>query len=234
MMATRTSAQEVAAIGTFQGLGAEALEECANLAVRRPLAAGRVVFGQGEPGTRFHALLSGWIRISQAGRDGGQALMRFVGPSEPFGSFGMFADGCYPAEATAVADSIELSWSEAHFRQLVERHPAIAINLLRLAAGRLAELQDRLREITTQPAEQRIASALLRLAARNGRRLEQGGIEIAWPLSRKDIAAVAATALYTASRIMARWERKGIVASSRRRVSIRSPGELARIGDTAP
>ena len=231
MASAKASATEVAAIGIFADLPDSSLEECARLAVRRTLPAGRIVFSQGAPGARFHALVSGSIRISQAGRDGGQALTRFVAPGKPFGGFGLFVDGCYPGEATAVADAVELSWSEAHFRQLMERCPTIATNLLALAARRLAELQDRLREIATQPAEQRIANVLLRLADQNGRRLDDGSVEIASPLARRDIAAISATALYTASRIMARWERSGIVASAGRRVSIRSFADLTRIAD---
>ena len=231
MASGKVSAAEVETIGVFAGLSSQALNECASLAVRRTLPAGRIVFSQGAPGARFHALLSGSIRISQAGRDGGQAMTRFVGPGKPFGGFGMFADGCYPAEATTVADAVELSWSEAHFRQLMERHPSIATNLLVLAARRLAELQDRLREMATQPAEQRIASALLRLADQNGCPLDDGSVEIAWPLARRDIAAMSATALFTASRIMARWERHGIIGSAGRRVAIRAFPELTRIAD---
>jgi CRP-like cAMP-binding protein len=229
MQAVRVRAEDVAAIGIFEGLGREALEDCARHAVRRALPRRLLVFAQGEPCARFQALLSGGIRISQGGAEGGQALIRFVGPGEPFGSFGMFVDGCYPAEANAVAASVELSWSKAQFHQLVERHPSVAMNLVTLAARRLAELQERLREITTLPAEQRIANALLRLSRDNGRCLSDGRVEIAWPLTRKDVADISATALHTASRVMARWERGGIIQSDRKRVTIESVAELTRI-----
>ena len=121
MVSAAVSAGELATIGIFEGLSPEAMADCATLATRRTLPARRIVFGQGEPSARFQVLVSGRIRICQTGRDGGLALMRMIGPGEPFGSFGMFVDGCYPAEATTSAPSVELSWSKADFLHLLER-----------------------------------------------------------------------------------------------------------------
>lgn len=228
MVSKAASAADVAAIDVFEGFDPAALEDCAALATRRMLPAKRIIFGQGEPSTRFQALVSGRIRIAQTGRDGGLALIRLVGPGEPFGSFGMFADGAYPAEATTVAPSVELSWSRADFLQLLERHPKAAINVIALAARRLGELQERLREITTMSAEHRIANALLRLSRTHGRKSD-GGLEMVWPLSRRDIAALSATSLYTASRVMTRWERAGIISSASKRISINVVSQLESV-----
>lgn len=218
-------------LSAFAGLAPQALQECVEGAVRRTLKKGEPVFHQGDRPARFHALLSGWVRILQAGADGELSVIRIVGAGELFGSFAMFSGNAYPADAIAAADGIELSWSETQFRQLMERYPAIAVNLVTIASQRLLELQERLREISTQPAERRIASALLRLARKGSKQHNDGRLEILLPLVRKDIAALAATTLYTASRTMAAWEREGIVASSARRISIRLPSDLRRIAD---
>lgn len=228
-ISAKMSATDVAGVEVFSGLDADAQEACASLGVRRSLSAGRLIFSQGEPGARFHALLSGWVRISQAGPEGEQTLIRFIGPGELFGAFAIFTEGAYPAEGIAASESVEISWSEPHIRQLIERYPRIAMNMVALAGRRLAELQERLREIATQPAEQRIANALLRLAERS-HRVEDGAIELEWPLTRKDIAALSATTLYTASRLMARWQRQNIVRSVGRRISVLAAHELARVG----
>jgi len=150
-----------------------------------------------------------------------------------FGSFAIFTDQSYPADATASTDAVELSWSEADFRQLIDRHPAIAMNLLTLAARRLAELQERVREISTQQAPQRIANTLLRLAHKGGKRSADGRIDIPMPLLRKDIAAMSATTLHTASRVLSAWARLGLISATARRVSIMRPSGLERIAEGA-
>lgn len=220
---------DVRSVGVFAGLGLDALQECSQSALRRTLAANRQVFSQGEPRARFHALVSGWVRVSQTGADGGQALLRFVGPGEPFGSFGIFVDGCYPAEATAVLECAELSWSAVQFRALMDSHPAISTNLLRLAGRRIGELQDRLREMAGQTAEQRIAMALVRLAEQAGSAVHDV-TEIPWPLSRKDVAEISATTIYTTSRIIAEWQRQGFVSTTKGRIRLTSPARMIATG----
>ena len=52
-------------------------------------------------------------------RDGGQLVVRFVGPGEMFGTMALFTDRQYPAEAVSVVDSIEVSWTEAALLDLI-------------------------------------------------------------------------------------------------------------------
>jgi CRP-like cAMP-binding protein len=222
---------EVGRLSVFQGLTESALQDCADRAVRRSLVKGESIFHQGDRRVRLHALVAGWVRVLQAGPDGELSLIRFVGPGESFGAFAIFTGEGYPADASAAGESVELSWSAVHLRHLLERHPPIAVNLLNVAARRLAELQERVREISTQPADQRIANALLRLSRKGGEGQSDGSILILPPLARKDVAGVSRTTLYTASRVMSGWERKGIIETRRGRVSIKRLPQLQRIAD---
>lgn len=219
--ASAATAAELAAIPVFARLPSEALEDCAARSLRREVAKGETIFNQGDRPARFHVLLSGWVRIMQAGADGELSLIRFAGEGELFGAFAIFANSGYPADATAAMHAVEASWSEADVRQLIENHPSVSHNLLHVAARRLAELQDRVRELSTQPAEQRIANVLLRLAGPNR--------EIACPLTRKDVAALAGTTLHTASRVLSGWARQGIVESAKQRIAIASRATLKAI-----
>lgn len=223
--------QELEAIDVFAGLSAPQLEDCARWASRRQFAKGDLIFHQGGRPARFHAIVSGWVRILQAGPDGELSVIRFVGPGEIFGAFALFTENGYPADATTAVASVELSWSESQLRQLIELYPRIAMNLVGVAARRLSELQERFREVSTQRAEQRIANALLRIARLGNGTMDRTPVEIPLLLTRKDVAALSATTLHTASRVMAAWERRGLLTSTGRRLSIRLPAELARLGD---
>ena len=77
----------------------------------------------------------------------------------------MFRGLAYPATATAVEDSTVLCWNAAVMNDLVARFPALAANALAIVGGRAEEFLQRLREAATEKVEQRIARALLRLAA---------------------------------------------------------------------
>jgi CRP-like cAMP-binding protein len=117
-------------------------------------------------------------------------------------------------------------------RELMGKHPQIALNAVAVLGFRYQETQARLREVSTETVERRIAHALLRLARQAGRRTAEG-TEICFPLSRQDIAELAGTTLHTVSRTLSAWEKDGIVSSAHRHVVICLPDALAAVNETA-
>src|SRR6516225_3178566 len=126
--------EALAGMELFLGLASSALAEVAARARLSHLAKNAMVFEQGQPADRCHALLSVRVRITQSDQDGAQLVVRFVGPREVFGTVALFTDRAYPAEAVAVTDSIEISWTEAALLELIARHPQIAVNILKCLA----------------------------------------------------------------------------------------------------
>lgn len=218
----------LAALELFRGVPSEVLQEVIAWTRIRVLPRGASLFHQGEPAQRAHALLVGAVRISQVGSDGEQAVIRFIGAGEIFGSVPIYTDRRYPADAVAMIDSIEASWGQRELVGLMERRPAIAINMLTIVGRRLAELQDRVRELATQRADRRIANTLLRLARQAGH-ATAAGIEIGFPLRRKDIADISGTTLHTASRILSQWRKDRLIISDRRRLTLSSLAAIQQI-----
>ena len=93
------------------------------------------------------------------------------------------------------------------------------------------DMQARYRELATERVEQRIGRTLLRLAAQSGQEAS-GGIELA--LTRQDLAEMAGTTLHTVSRVLAEWDRKGIIDSRREHLRITDPHGLVRVADGLP
>jgi CRP/FNR family transcriptional regulator, nitrogen oxide reductase regulator len=226
------SPQSIATADLFAGLPISVLETVAAAARPRRVLRRTRIFNQGDQAVRAHLVIEGGVKISQTGSDGAQVVLRFIGPGNIFGTVALFTDGCYPADATALSDTLEASWSEPELLDLMTRYPQIAINAIRIIGQRLQEMQDRVREVATQRAEQRIAHALVRLVQQYGHSTA-AGTAIPFLLRRKDVADVSGTALYTASRILTGWERAGLLVSQRRRLTIRSPSELLRIAEQA-
>lgn len=221
----------IAAQELFHALPPAALSDIAALAGRDRFEREACVFTQGSPVTRAYAVAAGSIRIVQTGRDGRQAVVRFVGPGEMFGALPLFTDHRFPADAIAVERTWVLSWRESDLRALIERYPAIALNLIQVLGARMAQLQARVRELTTQCAEQRIAHAVLRLLAQSGRR-GRCGTTIEIPLRRKDLAEYAGTTLHTASRTLAAWARQGLVGSHAQRLTVHDVPALRRFAES--
>lgn len=231
--AVQLAPQALASLELFLGVSPAALGNVMGSARVRHLAKETRIFNQGDPGVRAHALIDGGVRIAQSGSDGAQIVMRFIGPGEMFGTVALFSDGRYPADAVTLAESLEVSWSEAELLELIGRHPRIATNVIRVIGKRLQEVQDRLREISTQRVERRVAHAVLRLTRQAGYSTIDG-TAIEFPLRRKDVADISGTTLHTASRILTAWEKAGLLVSHNQRLTVRRPSEILRIADDSP
>jgi CRP-like cAMP-binding protein len=102
---------------------------------------------------------------------------------------------------------------------------------MQLMTGYIMEMQERYRELATERVERRIALTVLRLAGQIGKRLEGKGMAVELPLSRQDVAEASGTTIFTVSRVLADWERRGLVEAGRERVVIRNPHGLVQVSE---
>lgn len=220
----------LAGLDLFAGLPAAARDEAIHHARIHTIPRRAHFFNQGDPVECAHVLLSGAVRITQSGSDGGETVVRFIGPGEPFGSIPIFTDHCYPADGIAMLESTEASWRNDDLLGLISQYPRIAVNLIAIVGRRLGDLQNRVREMATQRVDRRIANALLRLAQQAGHSTATG-IEIAFPLRCKDIADISGTTLHTVSRTINDWRRRGLIGGDRHGLTLTSSKGIVDIAD---
>jgi len=214
----------------FDVLDADGRREVLRAGTVRRLPHGKTVFAQGDPGATCHTLLEGRVKIVQTRPDGGQSVIRFIGPGEMYGTVAALMDKPFPADAVAVVDSIEIYWPVSVMRQLMTRFPQVAMRSAASAGSRLFELQNRVGELAGERVEQRIARAIARLARQAGRRTPEG-VEIDFPITRQELAEMAGSTLHTVSRTMSAWDERGITSSSRRHILIRKLHVLLEIAE---
>jgi CRP/FNR family transcriptional regulator, nitrogen oxide reductase regulator len=214
----------------FDGLPPEALDEVLEDARSMQYPRGAHVFEQGASAHAFFVLLHGRLRVTQVTPEGHQIVVRFVSPGDVFGVAMALQRATYPGTATAVVDSLALVWPNSAWQALSTRYPALALNVLQAIGGRLQEAHARIREISTEEVEQRVAHAVLRLAAEAGRDTPDG-VLIDFPISRQDVAEMTGTTLHTVSRVLSVWEAAGWVQGGRQRIVIRDMPRLQELAD---
>jgi CRP-like cAMP-binding protein len=227
------TARQLAHVPLFQGLAEDTLARIAGLAHAKSLEPGEWFFREGAQAKAFFVLTSGRVKLTQLTAEGHQVVLRLIGPGEAFGGVGAFGDPTYPISAEAVEPSIALAWTSTTMGHLLETESRIAVNAVRFVAGRLHDLQRRYRQAMTERVERRVARALLRLVHDAGRRVN-AGIEISFPVSRRDIAEMTGTTLYTVSRLLSAWEERGIVQSGRQHIVLVEPHALVAIAEDLP
>jgi CRP/FNR family transcriptional regulator, nitrogen oxide reductase regulator len=217
-------------VAVFRSATEDDVHSIARLGIQRAVEKDSYFFFQGEKADYLHILLSGRAKLCTISVDGQQVNLRTLVPNQLFGAVGAVDPKAnYPACAQALEDSTSLAIESDAFTSLLGERPHLSFGLMRLMTGYIQEMQERYSELATERVEQRIARALLRLTAQSGRKNEQGGIDLAF--SRQDLAEMTGTTLYTVSRCLSAWEKRGIITTGRERVTVVDPHGLVRVAD---
>ena len=220
----------VANLPAFARLSAEQVDRVLSFARSGRYPKEAEVFTQDAEARSFFLLLSGHVRVVRTSPDGTQVIPRYINEGELFGIAVAMGRTTYPASAIAAVDCVVLTWPNAAWAEFQAEAPGFGTEAFRTIGIRLEETQAQVMEMKTQQVEQRIAHALVRLVNQSGRKTDEG-IEIDFPITRQDIAEMTGTTLHTVSRLLSAWEGAGIVRSSRQKVIVTDPHELALIAE---
>ncbi|MBW9052512.1 Crp/Fnr family transcriptional regulator [Rhizobium mesosinicum] len=199
-------------------------------ATPRRIVQGDAVFEQGASAKSFFLLLHGRLKVTQVTHDGQQIIVRMVHPGDLFGFAMALRRQDYPGTATAAAESLVLGWPTDMWSRFVEQNPRLAVTAMQTIGERLEEAHTRIREMSTEEVEKRVAHAVLRLSKQAGKAVGTA-IKIDFPISRQDIAEMTGTTLHTVSRILSAWEGKGIVVGGRQKLTVTDPQRLLKLAE---
>lgn len=189
---------------------------------------GVAIFDEGAPADRFFMLLDGYVRVVRITPTGEQITALHIPAGQLLGIAKALGRDTYPATAMTATQSIVLSWPTRLWDTFVAQYDGFATETYKTVGNRVGEMNTRIVEMATQQVEQRIANALLRLINQTGRKTPHG-IEIDFPITRQDLSELTATTLHTVSRLLSAWEKRGLVQSKRKRITVTDPHALVVI-----
>jgi len=214
-----TSGQTLAKVQIFSALAASELSFLAQRAVRRHYSTGETVFSEGEPCSGLYVVESGHVRIFKSSANGREQVLSIDGPGSSIAELPVFDGGNYPASVTAIDDATLLFVSKQDFQALCLAHPQVALKVLRVVGGRLRRLVGIIEELSFTTVRHRLASFLLRLAEKEGKR-SVAGVEIALPVSNQELASQIGTVRELVSRNLSRLQSEGMLKIEGRTVTI--------------
>lgn len=221
------------AVPLFAGLSAPALEKAASTMQIRQASRGTVLFHQGDDASSAYAVSSGRLRLVQHTVDGKEVTMATFVPGDVIGLVMVLTNEPYPGTAEVLDDSVLITFQGAPLWDLLAGEAGFGVRMVSLLAERLYEAHNRIRELSAERVQQRVARSLVRLADKVGV-AQPNGIRLDIRLSRQDLAQLNGTTLETISRTLSQWEAAGIISSGREQVTILRPHLLVRIADDLP
>lgn len=206
----------------FSGLSQRECMEVLSSGEVRTFARNELLLTQGQSMSSLILLESGSVKLTQLSPSGDEVLLRMSGTGELIN---------LPEEsATCSARAVEmcklLVWECDQLELLLAQYPLITRNISRILAGRIQELEERFREVTTQKVAKRLARVLLRLLRQIGMPSTEG---ILVSLSHEELAQMTGTNPYTIGRVFSNWSEQGFVTPLGESVLISDPDGLESV-----
>src|SRR5215467_2797862 len=222
MLETKVNhAQTLAKVPMFSGLAENELAFLTQRAVPRHYAAGEIVFCEDEPCLGLYVVESGHVRIFKSSSGGREHVLSVDGPGSSVAELPVFDGGNYPASVAAVDQATLLFISKQDFHALCLAHPQVALKVLRVVGARLRRLVGIIEELSFTTVRHRLASFLLRLAQKEGKRTPEG-VEITMPVSNQELASQIGTVRELVSRNLSRLQAEGMIKIDGRSVIVRN------------
>lgn len=116
---------------------------------RAAFQAGRTIFTDGAPATRFWLIREGAVELTVTLPDGSTAVVETLGPGAPLGWSWLFPPYRWHFTGIAVAPTLTVEFDAAGVRRLCDEDPALGYALTRRVS---AVLMERLRATTMRLA----------------------------------------------------------------------------------
>jgi len=208
----------------FEGLETSEVREILDAGEVRKIPAREIILVAGDPASQLFLLVSGHSDLYRLSHEGDKILFRRLQRGDVFGLGTLLSRRTqYLATAETTRDSDVVVWEQAAIRRLAKRHPRLAENALAIVLQYLAAHADRLVNLVTLTAADRLARAVFHLSKQSGK-IGPAGVEI--EVTNEELSQLADVSSFTTSRLLNKWARRGALAKSRGKIFLYSPEKL--------
>jgi CRP-like cAMP-binding protein len=104
------------------------------------------------------------------------------------------------------------------------------VNVMQMMGDRLQEAHARIKELSTEEVEHRVAHTVLRLITQSGKQTDEG-VLVDFPITQQELAEASGTTLHSVSRTLSAWESAGLVSVGRRKIVVRDAEALSALAE---
>lgn len=209
----------LAQVSFFHDLTHDELEWINSLFHEEDFKVNETIYHLGDPAEHLYVVADGRVKLLRYSYTGKEILLDLLKPREFFGAVSGQVEDIYTDTAQAHTSCCILAIGREAFKQILLKHPAVAVKVIDIMAIRLREANERVHQLSALPIEARIASILLMLGDKFGEK-SKTGLLLQVPLSREDLAGMTGTTTESASRVMSQLQKDSLIHSGRGWVAI--------------
>lgn len=188
----------------------------------RPLAAHEHLFRAGDPFRSIFAIQSGTCKTYMVDNSGREHVISFYFAGEIMGMDAIYP-GRHPSSCVALANSRICVFPYPLLTSLATGIPNLQLQMLRLFSREILGNSALAGDFS---ADERLATFLVMVAARQK---DTGSTDLQLAMTRQDIANYLRLAPETLSRILARFQKNGLIRTSRRLITLLDVDGLAEL-----
>ncbi len=189
-----------------------------------------IIFEQDDPGTSFHLLERGVVKIYLSSDDGRDVVFAILQAGEFFGELALIDGLPRSASASALELSETLEVRREDFQRTLDQHPAAAKKVCAVLAARLRRSDGIIADAAFLDLRSRLAKRMLELAQRFGR-ASGGQVELEVRLRQRDLAEMVGATRESVNRALSAMETEGLVSFQRGRLTLHRVADLQRLTD---
>lgn len=215
--------QKLRAAPFFLGLPERMVDEALAHVVTRTHPPNQVILLENDWGSSVYFILEGWAKIRTYNLDGKEVTLNILGTGEIFGEMAALDEVPRSTDVITLAPTTIGNMPAQDFVHLVKTEPLAGIRLAQLMGRRLRQVNRRLR-LRESDSTSRVADILLFLAEGQGKRDDEGAMEIP-NLPHRELSSLSGLARETVTRVLSKLEKKSLI--DRDRETIRIPDVYA-------
>ncbi len=204
-----SASSKLAGIELLKDLKPKELEELERLCRFKRYLPHQQIFDRQSKSTDVFFLIQGQVRVVNYSFMGRGITLHVLPEGSYFGELAALDGQPRSARVVALSESLIAALPPAHFLAVLEKHPPMALKVMKNLAGVVRVSNERIMELSTLGANNRVHAELLREAVQSK---DDDSMAVIDPMPiHGDIASLISTTRETVARVMNDLARKGIV-----------------------
>jgi CRP/FNR family transcriptional regulator len=211
----------------FAEMDAVLLRELTGLVRERTYKAGELILLEGESCEGLYFVVSGRVKVFKVSGEGKEQVLRILGPGRTFNDVPVFDGGPNPGSIETMEPSTIGFLPKAQVLALVEKHPRVAMAVIRLLASRMRSLTLMIEDLSLRGVMARVAKLLLD-CTRGHQTVVEGAGNACARLTQHQIATMTGSVREVVQRALKALEKDGAIRLERARVVVLDVKTLER------